>query len=153
MTTQGSWDEAREIFSPPSYAIFVFGSNLAGRHGRGAALYARQHFGAQYGTGEGRTGRSYAIPTKGYNIYSSLPLAAISNHVWNFITHATNSLEDVFFLTRIGCGLAGYKDYQIAPMFAGVPDNIIVPLEWQPFIGSTGATEEYECSLKKNRIV
>lgn len=96
--------------------IFVFGSNLAGRHGKGAALFARQQHGAIYGQGIGLQGNSYAIPTKDHAI-KTLPLSEISKHVKNFIQFAKAHPELNFNVTRIGCGLAGYKDTDIAPMF------------------------------------
>ena len=109
--------------------IFVFGSNLAGRHGAGAALYARKHFGAAYGTGRGRTGNAYAIPTKDERI-KTLPLNRIAQYVSDFIAYAKAHPDLSFQVTRIGCGLAGYLDHQIAPLFAGAPDNCILPDGW-----------------------
>lgn len=109
--------------------IFVFGSNRAGRHGKGAALAARREWGAEYGVGEGRTGDAYAIPTKGYYL-ERLSLRDIQKHVDNFIDYAWKHPELTFFVTRIGCGLAGYKDHEIAPMFLGVPENCKLPKEW-----------------------
>ena len=109
--------------------IFVFGSNTAGRHGKGAALYARQNFGAVYGIGVGRTGDAYAIPTKDRNLHP-MPLPMIKRHVENFLAYALEHQELEFQVTRIGCGLAGYKDKEIAPMFRGAPANCIMPPEW-----------------------
>jgi hypothetical protein len=111
-------------------SIFVFGSNLAGRHGKGAALHARQHCGATYGKGEGRTGLSYAIPTKGYRL-ETLPLDRIDVGVRAFIAYAKEHPELTFEVTRIGCGLAGYVDAQIAPMFATAPPNCCLPAGWR----------------------
>jgi hypothetical protein len=102
--------------------IFVFGSNLAGRHGKGAALFARQNHGAIYGQGIGLQGSSYAIPTKDSNI-RTLPLDDIERHVYIFLEFAKSHPEMIFNITRIGCGLAGYKDYQIAPMFKNATSN------------------------------
>lgn len=113
--------------------IFVFGSNLAGRHGRGAALYARQHHGAIYGQGVGLQGNSYAIPTKDENI-RTLPLMDIAQHVERFLRYASGHKELQFQVTRIGCGLAGYKDHQIAPMFKNAPDNCVLPDEWKEYL-------------------
>ena len=109
--------------------IFVFGSNLAGRHGKGAALYARQHKGAIYGQGIGYQGQSYAIPTKDMYL-RTLPLNVIGDYVDQFITFAYLHPELTFQVTRIGCGLAGYSDNQIAPLFNNVPNNCILPEEW-----------------------
>jgi hypothetical protein len=109
--------------------IFVFGSNRAGRHGKGAALYARQHHGAIRGQGEGRQGNSYAIPTKD-SYLNTLTLDAIRKHVETFIAYAKNNPQETFQLTAIGCGLAGYRPEQIAPMFRQVPLNVILPPEF-----------------------
>lgn len=109
--------------------IFVFGSNLAGRHGKGAALFARKYHGAIYGQGNGKQGNSYAIPTK--DVYlRSLPLDTIEFYVKHFIKYAINNSNYIFNITRIGCGLAGYKDSDIAPMFKNAPTNCILPKEW-----------------------
>lgn len=110
--------------------IFVFGSNLAGRHGKGAALFARQNHGAVYGVGAGRTGNSYAIPTKDENL-RTLPLGTIGHYVDQFINYALDNLDLEFEVTKIGCGLAGYKESQIAPMFVGAPDNCHLPEGWR----------------------
>lgn len=110
--------------------IFVFGSNLAGRHGKGAALFAKQNYGAIYGQGIGRQGNSYAIPTKGHQL-EILSLQAIKLYVEMFIDYAINHPELSFQITRIGCGLAGYKDTQIAPMFTNLPPNCFLPKEWK----------------------
>jgi len=110
--------------------IFVFGSNLAGRHGKGAALHALKHHGALYGCGFGIQGTSYAIPTKDLNI-KTLPLNVIQEHVKEFIAFAKAHPEATFKVTRIGCGLAGYTDSQIAPMFKNAPSNCILPDGWR----------------------
>ena len=110
--------------------IFVFGSNLAGRHGKGAALTAKKSYGAIYGQGNGRQGNSYAIPTK--DVYlRSLPLETIKFYVDVFISYANNHPELTFYITRIGCGLAGYTDTEIAPMFLSAPQNCILPEGWR----------------------
>lgn len=109
--------------------VFVFGSNLAGRHGRGAALFARQHRGAVYGRGEGYQGNSYAIPTKGVRL-EVLNLDEIEYWCDRFIRFAVSRPDLTFQLTPIGCGLAGYKHKQIAPFFAHAPDNVIMPAEF-----------------------
>lgn len=113
-------------------AVFVFGSNLAGRHGKGAALAARTLYGAQYGVGEGRTGDAYAIPTKTKDLRPR-SLDEIRASVEIFKTYALAHLEVTFNVTRVGCGLAGYRDDQIGPMFSGVSDNCILPDEWLRF--------------------
>src|SRR5580658_5817655 len=94
--------------------VFVFGSNLAGRHGKGAALYARQHHGAVYGQGIGLQGRSYAIPTKDVRL-RTLPLDEIRRHVDDFNRFAAANPGMTFEVTPIACGLAGYHPTDIAP--------------------------------------
>jgi len=96
--------------------VFVFGSNLAGIHGGGAARTAMMKFGAEYGKGIGHYGKSYAIPTKDYNI-ETLNLWEIKPHVDNFIDYAKRNTELIFLVTNIGCGLAGYEIKDIAPFF------------------------------------
>src|SRR3954463_11709606 len=113
--------------------IFVFGSNLAGRHGKGAALHALKHHGAVYGIAEGLRGTSYAIPTKDDRL-RPLPLDRIAHFVARFKDVARIHSELTFRLTPIGCGLAGYKPEQIGPMFKGAPANVIIPEEFAPFV-------------------
>jgi hypothetical protein len=113
--------------------IFVFGSNLTGRHGAGAALAAVKEHGAIFGQGQGLQGSSYAIPTKDRNL-TPLPLNLIKDWVSVFKRFAAAHPELTFNVTRIGCGLAGFTDQEIAPMFAGCPANVILPKAW----GGTG---------------
>lgn len=115
--------------------VFVFGSNLAGRHGKGAALWARQHRGAVYGRGVGPQGNAYAIPTKDGRL-QVLPLDVIRNHVDAFLVYARRKPELSFELTPIGCGLAGYRPEQIAPMFAEAPTNVILPQDFCAVLGA-----------------
>lgn len=105
--------------------VFVFGSNLKGIHGAGAAKFARDHYGAILGRGTGRQGGSYAIPTK-QTPYTTLPLSTIKKFVDEFIKYASERSDHTFLLTRIGCGRAAYTDKDIAPMFEGAPDNVIL---------------------------
>jgi len=110
--------------------IFVFGSNLAGRHGRGAALHARENYGAVYGVGFGRTGDAYAIPTKDENL-QTLPLSTIRAWCWAFIEYARAHPELTFILTPVGTGLAGYTKDQIAPFFVSIiPMNVRYADTW-----------------------
>lgn len=113
--------------------IFVFGSNLAGRHGAGAALFAREHRGAVYGQGMGLQGQSYGIPTMDEKI-CPLFLSEIQTHVKAFITFARAHPELRFQVTPIGCGLAGFKAEQIGPMFIGAPENCDLPDEFKGFV-------------------
>lgn len=112
--------------------IFVFGSNLAGRHGKGAALFARRYRQAVYGNGIGRQGNSYAIPTKDYYL-RPLPLREIRKYVWEFLLYAKRHPELKFEVTRIGCGYAGYTDDEISPMFRNAPPNCFLPDEWDEY--------------------
>lgn len=109
--------------------IFVFGSNLAGRHGRGSALEAVQNWGAKYGQGFGRQGQSYAIPTKDEHL-AVLPLSDIQLYVNLFLAYANRHPELAFRVVKVGCGLAGYKETEIMPFFADVPVNVDLPRGW-----------------------
>ena len=113
--------------------IFVFGSNLAGRHGKGAALYARVKHGAIYGQGTGAQGNSFAIPTKDENL-KPLPLAKINSWVQYFISYAQAHPELTFNVTKVGCGLAGYREREIAPMFKEAPYNCNLPEGWRDMV-------------------
>jgi hypothetical protein len=110
--------------------VFVFGSNLAGRHGKGAALAALKEYGAVYGVGEGPTGNAYAIPTKDLRMQPRT-LNAIHQSVQTFLAFAAAHPELDFLVTRVGCGLAGYTASEIAPMFVGAPDNCELPAGWR----------------------
>ena len=109
--------------------IFVFGSNLAGRHGKGAALEAAKSYGAIRGQGWGPQGQSYAIPTKDFLI-KTLPLPMIQYFCRVFVQYARDNPTLTFRLTPIGCDLAGYKPAQIAPFFNHAPMNVTLPLEF-----------------------
>lgn len=114
----------------PSNTVFVFGSNLAGWHGAGAALDARNEWGARPGVGIGRTGRAYALPTKDEQL-QPLSLERIRAEVARFLLCAVEDHGSEFLVTRVGCGLAGYTEDQIAPMFRAAPDNCILPSGWR----------------------
>ncbi|MBU2741856.1 hypothetical protein HAQ01_05075 [Acidithiobacillus thiooxidans] len=117
---------------PTSPAIFVFGSNLAGRHGAGAAKIARLRFGAVPGVGRGRTGDAYAIPTKNAHL-GVLSLEEVRRGVNDFLRYAKDHQELRFFVTRVGCGLAGFTNQEIAPMFREATENCYFPEEWGEF--------------------
>jgi hypothetical protein len=106
--------------------VFVFGSNFAGRHGKGAALIAVRKFGAINGQGTGHVGQTYGIATKDRNL-GVLPLHKIQVQVERFLRYAATHPELSFLVTPIGCGLAGYSAKEIAPMFRYRPDNVILP--------------------------
>lgn len=114
-------------------AIFVFGSNLAGRHGKGAALEAVKNHGAIYGRAFGLQGQSFAIPTKDAKL-RSLSLVIIGLNIQVFLGFATARPDLTFMVTAIGCGLAGYKPAQIGPMFKGYPENCRLPEEFLPYV-------------------
>lgn len=112
--------------------VFVFGSNESGIHGAGAALIAKQQFGAKQGRSYGHYGDSFAIPTKDTNIRYALPLTDINRYVQDFIKYANKRTDLQFFVTKIGCGLAGLDEEKIAPMFASL-ENGILPESWSRF--------------------
>lgn len=116
--------------------VFVFGSNLGGRHGAGAAKVARLRFKAKYGVGLGETGQCYAIPTKDQDI-RSLSTFSIKQYVHYFIEYAKQHPELVFLVTKVGCGLAGYTNAQIAPMFKDAPDNCWFHKDWFEYLENT----------------
>jgi len=129
--------------------IFVFGSNDAGRHGAGAAKFARDNFGAKYGVGKGLTGRSFAIPTKDVRIRTH-SLSVIQDNVNEFSEFVNQYSEKYFFwLTMIGCGLAGYKSHQIAPMFNKIKEfhAISFPVQWESFIKTKTGNLNENCNL------
>lgn len=117
---------------PENGEVFVFGSNLAGIHGAGAAKVAKEKFGAVWGKGDFAHGQSYAIPTKDEKI-ETIPLEWISNYVEEFVNYTHENLNTKFFVTRVGCGLAGYKDEDIAPMFKGAK-NCSFAEEWRQYL-------------------
>jgi hypothetical protein len=121
----------------PEYApeiVWVFGSNLAGHHGAGAALVALKKFGARIGVGRGLANNSYAIPTKDVNL-KVLSLSEIDRYVRDFIRAVYLNPNKRFFITRIGCGLAGYEDRQIAPMFMKASKrNCDFPESWRKYL-------------------
>ena len=110
--------------------VFVFGSNLAGMHGGGAARMAYEHFGAEWGVGVGPTGQCYAIPTMQGGIDTIRP------YVDEFIVYAKQHSDKRFLVTRIGCGIAGFTDEEIAPLFreALTIPNIALPQLWHSIL-------------------
>lgn len=114
--------------------VFVFGSNLAGRHGKGAAKVAAEMFGARHGEAVGRLGMAYAIPTKNAT-FRPLPLNAVEFYIDGFVEYARSNMTTRFFVTRIGRGLAGNADADIAPLFRAAPCNCDLPEAWREWIG------------------
>lgn len=103
--------------------VFCFGSNLSGAHGGGAARMAYEKFGAEWGVGVGPTGDCYAIPTM------QGPVKTIRSYVDQFIRYAGEHRDRTFLVTRIGCGIAGFRDEEIAPLFAAARnlENVWLP--------------------------
>ena len=122
--------------------IFVFGSNLAGSHGGGAARLAYNRFCAVLGLGSGIQGQTYAIPTMQGGVESIKP------YVDEFIRFAKEHNRLSFLVTRIGCGIAGFRDEEIAPLFTEAIDvnNIILPMEFVENISPEGK-RNYHCLL------
>lgn len=119
---------------PEGKMIFVFGSNEQGLHGAGAARAAFDNFGAVWGVGTGRQGMSYAIPTKDRRMMT-LRLPLIEKNVGEFIAYTHEHPDLSFFITAIGCGLAGRSHEEIAPMFLDAPsDRCSFPDVWEKFL-------------------
>lgn len=111
--------------------VFVFGSNLAGRHGKGAALHAAEKFGAAHGVSEGLTGSAYAIPTKDANL-RTLPLSEVTAAIGRFCDFARARPGTRFLVTPIGTGLAGIPKRDIWAAFhaACIPPNCVLTSSW-----------------------
>jgi len=112
--------------------VFVFGSNIQGHHGGGAARCAMQNFGARWGIGVGMQGQSYAIPTMQGGVETIRP------YVHQFIEYATANPHKQFLVTRIGCGIAGFTVAEIAPLFASclyIP-NVSLPKDFVDYLYS-----------------
>lgn len=118
--------------------VFVFGSNLSGIHGKGAAKLAQEKFGAKRGFAFGLCGQSYAIPTRGVwlagrKTFAPMQLDEVGEHVWNFRKFAEENPQLKFYVTKIGCGYAGFQPYQIAnllSLFMPFPENVVLPREF-----------------------
>ena len=146
-TTKPAVSWAPPLLEPPSYfneiydasiryqlpkdTIFVFGSNLAGIHGAGAAKIARFEYGAKLGVGMGQTGRAYAIPTKDEYL-EVLEKDIIEYYAQRFVKQ-TQSGERQYFVTAVGCGLAGYTPQEMAPFFKGAK-YCWFPSTWLPYL-------------------
>ena len=120
---EGKRISPRWIDSLEKNEIFVFGSNLQGMHGGGAARVAHEKFGAVWGEGIGLQGQSYAIPTMHGGV------DAIAPYVNDFIAFAKEHPELKFLVTEIGCGIAGFRISEMAPLFkeALKMENIYLP--------------------------
>ena len=124
------WDRSSVDWSKVN-TIFVFGSNRQGRHGKGAALTAKREWGAEQGVGYGRTGNAYAIPTKELRRdFPAVTLPDIAYQAGLFAVYAAQHPELTFILTKVGCGLAGFKEDDIKPFFKLLPPNVRKPEGW-----------------------
>lgn len=116
------------------HEVFVFGSNLSGSHGGGAALLAYQHFGAIWEQGVGLQGQSYGIPTMQGGVETIKPF------VDEFIEFASRHPEYTFLVTAVGCGIAGFTAHEIAPLFLKAVDveNVLLPRKFVEVIQGMG---------------
>lgn len=110
--------------------VYVFGSDLAGRHTHGTALIALREYGAVYGEAVGLRGHSYALPVRDEQ-GDPLPLTMIRGYVQAFLRFAGNHRDLTFHVTRIGCERGAYTDREIAPLFAQAPLNCQLPRKWR----------------------
>ena len=126
-----------------SKRVFVFGSNASGIHGLGAAKFAYEKKGAQWGKSYGHIGDSFAIPTKDRDI-QTLSIHVIHYLVMGFLAYAYTHPKLTFQVSAIGCGLAGYKHSEIARLFQGAPLNCMFQKEWETYLGSDYTYWEFE---------
>jgi hypothetical protein len=110
--------------------IYVFSSNLAGKHAKGKARIARVNFRAEFGVAEGRTSNAYAIPTHDKHS-AALPLTSINAAIEAFLRYAHENRNLNFFVTRIGCEDSSYGDEQMGQLFANAPENCSLPSNWK----------------------
>lgn len=126
-----------DIFEDNKRTIFVFGSNRQGRHGKGAALDAKNEYGAVYGQPKELQGNSYAIVTKELRYdHPPVTLEEIKDQVDEFLHFAKSHPGWSFLVSAIGCGLAGFTPSQIAPMFINKSDNVVLPVEFNVILGA-----------------
>jgi hypothetical protein len=110
--------------------VFVFGSNLGGRHMAGAAFQAKHQFGAEDGIGEGLTGQCYAFPTLDANLQKRTD-EQLGWSVKEFYRVARENPSRQFLLTKVGCGIAGYDEGYMRSLFADHPTNVVPPDDWK----------------------
>ncbi len=110
--------------------VFVFGSNVAGLHGGGAAWYAKNKLGAEWGVGEGLTGQTYALPTC-YVPGEPVTFDELIVYVANFLEVARAHTELTFFVSAVGCGIAGFEESEVGPLFKDAPANCDLPPGWR----------------------
>lgn len=133
MTSNVSDFRSESAQKDPPKEVFVFGTDLAGRHTSGDALVALREYGAQYGRAVGLQGRSYAIPVRNEE-GMPLPLPVIGRYVEAFLRFATIYRQTTFLVTRVGCGRGAYRDEDIAPLFANAPPNCRLPRSWLRYL-------------------
>lgn len=123
-------------------SVFVFGSNLAGMHGAGSARAALDHYGAALGVYYGLSGRAFAIPTVDSAI-EKLPIEVIEMYIVKLIQYSLEHPDTVFFITRLGCGIAGFADWMIAQIFNNGQNyhNFDFPEEWKQYLTLTSIPE------------
>ena len=129
---RGSYYNGRDRFDLAPDVIFVYGSNVLGIHGAGAAKDAMQEHNATWGKGEGLQGTSYGVPTCS-RPGMGLPLVEIRKAVDRFAKFVQDNPHLGFFVTAIGTGYAGYPHSDIAPMFVGIP-RCWFPNDWHRYI-------------------
>jgi hypothetical protein len=113
--------------------IFLAGTNLDGRHGAGSARYAYLYHGLKMGVAEGLCGNTYALPTVGSKL-ARMMLPEVEGAVERFIQFAAQHPELQFQVTRVGCGLAGFTDAEIAPLFAASTPNCLFDEAWSEWL-------------------
>jgi hypothetical protein len=118
--------------APPQH-VFVFGSNLSGIHGAGAAKYANQVLKYPWGIFEGLTNGAYGIPTKDADI-GFMELEKIRPFVERFCDHTHRNPQNRYFVTRVGCVLAGHEDRHMAALFREAAANCSFAEEWRPYL-------------------
>lgn len=126
---EGQWDH-----KIPEKPYFVYGSNLLGINGAGAAKIATSMHLARNGIGQGFNGHAYAIATK-ESPNRRLRIDQVHEHVQQFIYDAKNNPEKRFYLTKIGRGLEGFDEQEILPLFKDIPDNVLAPGLWLNQLG------------------
>lgn len=134
--------------------IFVYGSNRAGIHGAGAALFAKKHYGAVQGRGIGLHNKCYGIPTKGWHM-EVLTLPEIQSGVNDFLQFADACMvlpDRLFWITAIGTGLAGYSHKDIAPLFKAIPPNCRLPSQWEAILRNLGAGLDPKCFTRRSAV-
>lgn len=118
--------------------IFVFGSNTQGRHGAGAALDAKRFSGAINGVASGPQGEAYAIITKELRPdHPPITIEQVAEGIRKFLAYAKECPDDTFYCAAIGCGLAGFKPEQIAPLFESRSENVVLPREFREALSSS----------------